>query len=236
MHGELEQVASRRHDVKMSKRADPRLRCCHERTDHDVLIAVAGVKGGSGKSTTSVMLAESAVRRHGESMLIDADPQASATTWASLAENAGDPLGSVVVGIPSSDLRRKLSGVGVERYNLAVIDTPPGDEPIIRAALAQSRVVVIPVRPTGPDIDRLWRTLDMVTETGSRSLVVLAQVRRNTRALAAAESVLSKAGVTLADTRIPARESIATAFGRGIGQPLIDLGDELLNEIERMGE
>jgi chromosome partitioning protein len=200
-----------------------------------VIVTIAGAKGGGGKSTVAVSLAEAGARHHGEAMLVDADPQGSTGRWATLAEEADGPLASVVVGIPSRDLARRLGGVGADRYRLAVIDTPPGDAGIIRAAIDVARVVVIPVRPTGADLDRMWSTLDVIEGAGAVPLVVLSQVRANTRALAAAVLVLRDAKVPTARTLFPAREAIGTAFGRQLRSPLVELGAELLAEVERAG-
>ena len=55
-----------------------------------MIVTVAGLKGGTGKTTVAVSLAEACAERYGEALLIDADPQGSAMTWAELAEEMGE--------------------------------------------------------------------------------------------------------------------------------------------------
>ena len=51
-----------------------------------MIIVVAALKGGVGKTTTSVYLAALASARH-PATLIDADPQASAADWIETSED-----------------------------------------------------------------------------------------------------------------------------------------------------
>lgn len=54
------------------------------------VIAVANQKGGSGKTTTAVTLAATLAERGHEVLLIDLDPQASATAWFGVDLDAED--------------------------------------------------------------------------------------------------------------------------------------------------
>ncbi|WP_257160119.1 ParA family protein [Corynebacterium cystitidis] len=56
------------------------------------IIAISNLKGGTGKTTTAILVA-TALTRHGHNVtVVDLDPQGSATEWAQLAADAGDPL------------------------------------------------------------------------------------------------------------------------------------------------
>ena len=52
------------------------------------VIAVANQKGGVGKTTVAMNMAAGLIRRHGSCIVIDSDPQGSATLWTELS---GDP-------------------------------------------------------------------------------------------------------------------------------------------------
>ena len=142
-------------------------------------IVVSNVKGGVGKTTTSVYLSAAAVERGYDPVtLIDADRQASSAEW--LEES---PLDGVdLVEAPSErTVARAMSG----DTGLSVVDTPPGDERIVRAALERADAVVIPTRAGGVEYSRVVATLEMI---GSRTPhgVVICAARLGTNDLDAA--------------------------------------------------
>ena len=71
-----------------------------------MIVVVAALKGGVGKTTTSVYLAALAAAAKREVTLVDADPQASAADWVESAED--DPLTRVsLVEAPTDRLLTK---------------------------------------------------------------------------------------------------------------------------------
>src|SRR3954452_1753875 len=103
-------------------------------------VVVCNVKGGVGKSTTSVYLSAAAVARgYDPVLLIDADRQASSAEW--LEERPIE--GVTVVEAPSE---RTLTRAMSKHEGTGVVDTPPGDERLVQAAIAAADAVVIPTR------------------------------------------------------------------------------------------
>ena len=88
-------------------------------------IVVSNVKGGVGKTTTSVYLAAAAAKRgYDPVLLVDADRQASSAEWLEQRPVEGVDL----VEAPSE----RTVARAMERHDgLAVVDTPPGDERIV---------------------------------------------------------------------------------------------------------
>jgi chromosome partitioning protein len=146
-----------------------------------VNIVVSNVKGGVGKTTTSVYLAAAAVERGWDPViLVDSDRQASSAEW--LEEH---PLEGVdLVEAPSErTVARALGG----HDGLAVVDTPPGDERIVRAALDRADAVVVPTRAGGVEYSRVVATLEMIGARVPHGLVICA-ARLGTNDLAEAVS------------------------------------------------
>jgi chromosome partitioning protein len=131
-------------------------------------LVVANIKGGVGKTTTSVYLAACAVARgYDPVLLIDADRQASAAQW--LEERPLD--GVAVIEAPSErTLSRAMRGDNV----LAVVDMPPGDERLLQAAGAAADAVVIPTRAAGVELTPALTTIELVSAKTSRGVVLCA--------------------------------------------------------------
>jgi chromosome partitioning protein len=192
--------------------------------------AIVSTKGGTGKTTSATYLAL-ALHRLGRTMLVDADPQISAITWKEQAEPAW-PLGLPVFSLPTRTVHRTLLDLSAD-YEHVVIDTPPGDLGIIRSAIMSVQLVIVPVAPTGLDLNRIRPTFELLAELEPSHPVdvgvVLTRVRRGTRSSREAREVLEELQYPILETEIPLAEMYAGAFGRVPA----DLGryDDLLLEL-----
>jgi chromosome partitioning protein len=182
-------------------------------------LALVSSKGGTAKTTSAVFLA-SVLHRQGRTLAVDADPQGSMLSWS-----AGGALPFTVVSLPVRDIHRRLADLAAG-YDHVVIDTPPGDEAIIRSAVMAVPLAVVPVGTTGLDVDRLRPTWDLLAELepthplGLQVAVVLTKVRRGTRSRREAREVLTELGYPVMDTEIPLAESpYASGFGMFPAEP-----------------
>ena len=131
-------------------------------------IVVSNVKGGVGKTTTAVYLAASGVERGFEPVvLVDSDRQASSAEWLEARPHEGVEL----LEAPSE---RTVARAMQASEGLLVVDTPPGDERIVRAALERADAVVIPTRAGGVEFSRVVATLEMVPGGVPHGIVVCA--------------------------------------------------------------
>lgn len=164
-------------------------------------IIVSSLKGGVGKSTSSIYLAAAAVERGYDPVtLIDADPQASSAEWL----EAWPAPGVGVVEAPSERTATRALG-RVE--GVAVVDTPPGNERITQAIVALADAVVIPSRAGGVEYSRVLATLELIPEGVARGVVICA-ARLGTNDLDAAIAWWKEQKVPLWGV-IPERVSIA---------------------------
>ena len=85
-------------------------------------ISIVNTKGGVGKTTTAVYLATALAAQY-RVILLDADPQGSATSWATDAFEAGDQL-DFEVRPANAPIVRRCRDIDAD---LVIIDTPPGD-------------------------------------------------------------------------------------------------------------
>lgn len=131
-------------------------------------IVVSNVKGGVGKTTTAVYLAAAAVERGFNTvLLIDSDRQASSAEWIEQRPVEGVEL----VEAPSE---RTIARAMERHDSLAVVDTPPGDERIVRASIERADAVVIPTRAGGVEYTRVSATLEMVPSDTPSGVVICA--------------------------------------------------------------
>jgi chromosome partitioning protein len=133
-----------------------------------VNIVVTNLKGGVGKTTTTVYLAAIAAQRgHTPVMVVDADRQASAAEW--LEER---PLDDVeVVEAPSE---RTLARAMRADEGTVVVDLPPGDERLVAAAIGAADAIVIPTRAGGVEFARVAYTLELIPKKTPRGIVITA--------------------------------------------------------------
>jgi chromosome partitioning protein len=198
-------------------------------------VAVTNLKGGTGKTLTSMFLA-AAFSRRGRTLLVDCDPQGSALSWAESAEEDGGSLGFSVMGLPTRDVHRKLKGFEGD-YEHVVLDTPPGEVAIARAALLAAETAVIAVPPTLIDLDRVLPTVELVAEVEPLNdltfFVLLTRVRRISREGQDAREAFAGMGLPVMEAEIPQLSFYSDAFGAALGE---DLGEYERAAAELLGE
>jgi chromosome partitioning protein len=131
-------------------------------------IVVTNLKGGVGKTTTTVYLAAVAASRgHLPVVVVDADRQASAAEW--LEERPID--GIEVIEAPSE---RTLARAMRADEGTVVVDLPPGDERLVQAAISAADAVVIPTRAGGVEFGRVTYTHGLIPPRTPRGVVIAA--------------------------------------------------------------
>jgi chromosome partitioning protein len=126
---------------------------------HCFVVTLAGQKGGSGKTTTALNLADAWHAQGLKVLLIDTDPQGTAQTWRDVMEEH-DERGPTVVSMSKGfhhDLEQLASG-----YDRVIIDCPPGENTIQRAAIMISDLTILPCGPGATDIWSMAETFELV--------------------------------------------------------------------------
>ena len=133
-----------------------------------IKIAFVNQKGGVGKTTLAVHLADALARRNHRVLLVDADPQGSTLQWHTRREECHDPnsgeLIFPVVALPTKALQSAVANMEKD-YDFVVIDSPGVLDGVTAAAMTVSDLVVIPVTPSPFDVwacDEIFDLLDQV--------------------------------------------------------------------------
>lgn len=117
-------------------------------------------KGGVGKTTLAVNVADAMARQNKRVLLIDADPQGSALDWA--AARRGEPM-FAVAGLPRASIHKELPALATG-YDVVIIDGPPRVYDVARSAIMASDLVLIPVQPSPYDVWAAKEIVDLIQE------------------------------------------------------------------------
>lgn len=174
-------------------------------------IAFLSQKGGSGK-TTLVVHAAVAAQEAGEGVVvIDTDPQKSATVWGE-SRNQATP---VVATAAAADLARVLEVAAAEKMTLAIIDTAPHAAPDATRIVRAADLVVIPCRPTAFDIAAAGGAVDIVKAAKVPAVFVLSACPSRSPEIAETRAVLAEYGLPIAPGEIGDRRAFARAVATG---------------------
>ena len=127
-----------------------------------LVLAVANLKGGVGKSTVALNMATTLHNAKRRTLLVDTDGQGTCRTWAAVASDAGQD-GPPVVAVDGRSLRRDLYRVAAG-FDVVILDTSPRLGTEMRAAILMADLVLLPVVPGAADVWALRETVAVLDE------------------------------------------------------------------------
>lgn len=207
-----------------------------------MILVLAQLKGGVGKTTTSITLAAEASARGYRVALVDADEQAASLTWGQHAQltKVGAPL---CVRMGSALHQAGQLPELARQYELVVVDLPPNVGEITRAALMLADVVLLPSGGGMLDVNAFARTVALVEQAriSRPSLLAFALVTRARAGVTysrRAPEVLAQAGLPVLSTVMHLRGAVEESIAAGLGpttyapkSPAADEGRRLFDEI-----
>jgi len=199
-----------------------------------MIYTVANLKGGPGKTTTSMFLAAGLDQRGSKVTLVDADAQGSALSWAEKTEPR-----FLTVAMPTRTIHTQIGHLLADPSDDVVIDTPPQGRLVISSAIraaataASGGIVIVPVQPTTGDIDQLGETMELIKDSAGldqvRVVILLTRVLARTKALRQIRESLAEGGLEILQAEVRQSQALALAHGA----PITDLGDyaDVLTEL-----
>jgi chromosome partitioning protein len=135
-------------------------------------ITILSQKGGPGKTTTTLNLAVAAQEAGLSVLVLDLDPQASATMWHQARDNK-TPHVQPTHAPALEAVRREAKAQGVD---LLLIDTAPQTDAPASAAAEVADLVLIPCRPSVMDLRAIQNTIRLCRNANVAHSVVLTQI------------------------------------------------------------
>ncbi len=184
-----------------------------------IVLAVVNLKGGSAKTTSAVFAAHVLHEGGLRVVLVDSDPQGSALRWH---EYAHWPFN--VIRLDSGKLHRDLPGIVGDRYDAAVIDTPPlaDHKHIVESALRAATHVLVPCAPTPIEYERLEAVRDALAEAippGDETPVVAVLLSRTVAGAASTgvyRSLIAEDGMRVLSGSVGRLERFSQAYGQPV--------------------
>ena len=200
------------------------------------IITVATMKGGSGKSTVASCLAVHWQLDGRRPTIIDADPQRSIARLAARERTLGGvPVIEDATENASKTARRLAGGNGP-----VIIDTPGFRSETTLACLAATDLLLVPVKPSPYDVDRMLDTLDtLINGVSGRRPVFRCLLTQTTRDSVIARHIraeLAEAGFPLLDNEMTNRVVYPEAALWGATPSLIDSAGPAARDIAAIAD
>lgn len=128
------------------------------------IISFVQQKGGVGKTTLLATLAGFMARDMARVLIVDTDPQASATHWAK-----HDTSNVQYYHTTDEDILDTTLDTATGKFDIILIDTIGSDSSLVAFVIAQSDVVILPFDTTVTDINCAVSTVKLVARIAKTS-------------------------------------------------------------------
>lgn len=176
------------------------------------VLSLVSQKGGVGKTTLATALAVAGHQDGKQIVLIDLDPQASASFWMDTRKNDAFAVASA----PASRLQHVLAAAKDAGADLAIVDTPPFAKDIAFEAAERADFILIPTRPAVLDVMAMTRTIDLIRTFDRAAAVVLTFCPPAGKEIDDTEAAVHALGADLCPVRVGARIAYSRAQQSGL--------------------
>ena len=174
-------------------------------------LAFLSQKGGSGKTTLAVHIAVTVGQKREKVILIDTDPQASASVWGQ-ARGVKEPH---VIKATAVGTRALMEEAQTQGSSFAVIDTAPHTISGIDVIAAAVDYLLIPCRPSVFDLAAIESSVKIAKAARKPAAFVLNACAARGPEVEQAKEVLARHGYPVAPVTIGDRKAFARAILSG---------------------
>lgn len=195
-----------------------------------IKIAIISQKGGAGKTTLAINLAVEAERTNLSSLLIDLDPQSSATEWSDIREQDYP----VVLSVHASRMDKLIQKAEVNNASFVFIDTAPHSENAALESAKISDLVLIPCRAGILDIKAIQSSLNICNLAQVKALVILNALPSQRTIEKEAKQAIEKIGGNVCEYTVGQRIIFSHAMTAGLGVVEFDVNSKASREIQKI--
>lgn len=203
------------------------------------IIAMSGQKGGIGRTTIAECLAAHWLQLESSVLLVDADPQRTASTWAELAleHNLQAPtVVSMGAAMWQADQLPRLA----PRFDYVIIDTPPRLGDVQAAALMIADIALVPCGPSAHDCWALAESIESLRKAQAlrpdlEARIVITRKMARTIVGREARDVLAETGLSVLEAELGYRTDYQEASAAGAGVTTWRPNGEAAREIAALG-
>lgn len=198
-------------------------------------IVFVSPKGGAGKTTSALILAEQ-IARSVPVTIIDADPNHPIKSWAA---GPNTPTNMAVVSDADEDNMIDMIEQAAERTPFVIVDLEGTAAKIVLLAVSQADLVIVPTQGSQLDAAQASRALRVIKQQEKMSrrpvpygvLITRTNPTIRTRTSGHLMNTFREAGIAMLNTELHEREAFKALFA--FNQPLSSLDPKDVSNIDK---
>ena len=195
------------------------------------VISLIAQKGGVGKTTLATCLAVQAVEQDKQVLVIDLDPQATASFWS---DTRGKPDDPAVMSIQPVRLPAVLKAASDAGTDMVIIDGAAVSKEVAYSAAEVSDLVLVPFKAAVFDINSVALTVQTIKQVGSRYALVLTFVPPQGKETDEAKDIAAQLGSNFCPVLIGNRKAFFRAQSSGLAVQEFEPDGKAAEEIKAL--
>ncbi|HCP80515.1 MAG TPA: phosphopantetheine--protein transferase [Octadecabacter sp.] len=195
------------------------------------VVSLIAQKGGVGKTTLSTCLAVQAVQDGKRVLVVDLDPQATASFWSDIRKKPDDPA---VMSIQPVRLPAVLKAAEDAGTDIVIIDGAAVSKEVAYSAAEVADLVLIPFKAAVFDINSVAQTVQTVKQVGSKFALVLTFVPPQGKETDEAMGIAEQLGSNFCPVLIGNRKAYFRAQSTGLAVQEFEPDGKAADEINAL--
>ena len=201
------------------------------------IIVITNQKGGCGKTTVTIHLAAALSKRNLQVLVVDADPQHTATNWA----KNKDKFHFTTTILGKDQQVNRVVQINLEKYDFILVDCPPSFDSIqTMSALLVGDIAIIPLLCSANDLWALQKIDSSIKDAKKinsrlRSHILINQYKPRELLTQGIIAAVEDFGISILVSKLGSRNAFKESAAYGL--TVYNLKDnKAIDEIEKVTE